>query len=170
MHRRGYEESSCDDLSIAQKVLSVKELRKTYGKTVAVDGISFGVDRNEIVGLLGPNGAGKTTTINMIPGVLEPSSGSILIAGMDVAKQRSQAIGCTNFAAVYAPLPLHSLRKGRQRFSSAPALRDDKWLDLSYFLDVSFSPNSLPTSLNNFLSCFTIFMHDGELPQAFMKS
>src|SRR5215510_4426996 len=72
---------------------------------MAVDGISFDVARNEIVGLLGPNGAGKTTTINMILGVLEPTSGSIRIEGIDVALQRSKALACTNFAAVYAPLP-----------------------------------------------------------------
>jgi len=87
------------------KVLSVLELRKQYGTTVAVGGISFDVGRNEIVGLLGPNGAGKTTTINMILGVLEPSSGSIHIEGMDLARRRAQALACTNFAAVYAPLP-----------------------------------------------------------------
>ena len=61
------------------RVLSVTELRKSYGATVAVDGVSFEVASNEIVGLLGPNGAGKTTTINMILGVLEPTSGSIRI-------------------------------------------------------------------------------------------
>ena len=87
------------------KVLSVQALRKQYGATVAVDGISFDVGRNEIVGLLGPNGAGKTTTINMILGVLEPSAGSILIEGVDLARHRSQALERTNFAAVYAPLP-----------------------------------------------------------------
>src|SRR3989441_6323333 len=86
-------------------VLSVENLSKKYGDTIAVDGISFRVDRNEIVGLLGPNGAGKTTTINMILGVLEPTSGSILIEGIDVKKQRSKALNATNFAAVYAPLP-----------------------------------------------------------------
>jgi ABC-2 type transport system ATP-binding protein len=89
----------------AGKVLSVQALRKQYGATVAVDGISFDVSRNEIVGLLGPNGAGKTTTINMILGVLEPSSGSILIEGVDLARHRSQALEHTNFAAVYSPLP-----------------------------------------------------------------
>lgn len=86
-------------------VLSVSNLRKEYGATVAVDGISFAVRRNEIVGLLGPNGAGKTTTINMILGVLEPGSGTIRIDGIDVARRRSQALSRTNFAAVYAPLP-----------------------------------------------------------------
>ncbi|HZU24094.1 MAG TPA: ABC transporter ATP-binding protein [Bryobacteraceae bacterium] len=86
-------------------VLSVTDLCKTYGSTVAVDGISFEVARNEIVGLLGPNGAGKTTTINMLLGVLEPTAGSILIAGFDVRRQRAQALANTNFAAVYAALP-----------------------------------------------------------------
>jgi ABC-2 type transport system ATP-binding protein len=86
-------------------MLSVEKLRKNYRNITAVDGISFEVDRGEIVGLLGPNGAGKTTTINMILGVLEPTSGRILIEGVDLAKHRSRALGCTNFEAVYAPLP-----------------------------------------------------------------
>ncbi len=72
---------------------------------MAVDGLSFDVGRQEIVGLLGPNGAGKTTTINMLLGVLEPSGGSIHIEGVDLAKRRAQALAYTNFAAVYAPLP-----------------------------------------------------------------
>jgi ABC-2 type transport system ATP-binding protein len=86
-------------------VLSVENLRKQYGKTLAVDGLSFEVARSEIVGLLGPNGAGKTTTINMILGVLQPTSGSIRIEGINVEEQRSKALERTNFAAVYAPLP-----------------------------------------------------------------
>jgi ABC-2 type transport system ATP-binding protein len=97
------------------KVLSVSGLSKRYGDLVAVDDISFDVERNEIVGLLGPNGAGKTTTINMILGVLQPTSGAIRIDGMDLAARRSQALERTNFAAVYAPLPgnlsvCHNLR------------------------------------------------------------
>jgi ABC-2 type transport system ATP-binding protein len=54
---------------------------------------------------LGPNGAGKTTTINMILGVLEPDSGAVRIEDVDLAKHRSQALGRTNFVAVYSPLP-----------------------------------------------------------------
>ena len=86
-------------------VLSVRDLCKSYGDTVAVERISFDVCRREIVGLLGPNGAGKTTTINMILGVLAPDGGSIQIDGVDLTTHRSQALACTNFAAVYAPLP-----------------------------------------------------------------
>ena len=86
-------------------VLSVNRLRRLYGDTVAVDGVSFEVGQGEIVGLLGPNGAGKTTTINMILGVLEATSGTIRIEGADIATSRSRALERTNFAAVYAPLP-----------------------------------------------------------------
>ena len=76
-----------------------------YGATPAVDGLSFEVGRNQIVGLLGPNGAGKTTTINMILGILQPTSGEIRIAGLDIATRRREALNLTNFAAVYAALP-----------------------------------------------------------------
>ncbi len=86
-------------------VLAVEALYKRYGAALAVAGITFRVGRNEIVGLLGPNGAGKTTTINMILGVLEPTSGSIRIEGRDVTTDRSRALACTNFTAVYATLP-----------------------------------------------------------------
>ena len=87
------------------KVLEVKGLGKTYGTITAVGGVSFSVEKGEIVGLLGPNGAGKTTTINMVLGVLEPTTGTITIAGHDVAKERKAALSAANFAAVYASLP-----------------------------------------------------------------
>lgn len=86
-------------------ILTVQNLRKNYGTKTAVEDISFTVGAREIVGLLGPNGAGKTTTINMILGILKPSSGHITIANIDLAKRRRQALEKTNFAAVYAPLP-----------------------------------------------------------------
>jgi ABC-2 type transport system ATP-binding protein len=89
----------------ASKVLSVTGLRRLFQDRIAVDGITFEVGRNEIVGLLGPNGAGKTTTINMILGVLEPSGGTIRIEGTDIAANRGKALGRTNFAAVHAPMP-----------------------------------------------------------------
>ncbi len=89
----------------SHKVLFVAELRKVFGTTVAVDHVSFNIARGEVLGLLGPNGAGKTTTTNMVLGVLEPDSGSITIEDIDITKDKSRALQCTNFAAVYAPLP-----------------------------------------------------------------
>jgi ABC-2 type transport system ATP-binding protein len=86
-------------------ILAVASLRKSFGALKAVDDVSFEVRPGEIVGLVGPNGAGKTTTISMILGVLQPTAGSITIAGYDIAKKRSQALSHTNFAATYAPLP-----------------------------------------------------------------
>ncbi len=89
----------------AAPVLAVEGLKKAYGATMAVDGVSFQVGPGEIVGLLGPNGAGKTTTINMVLGVLAPTAGTIRIDGLDLARRRCEALQRTNFAAVYAPLP-----------------------------------------------------------------
>jgi ABC-2 type transport system ATP-binding protein len=86
-------------------VLTVEALSKSYRSVAAVDAISFTVSRGEIVGLLGPNGAGKTTTINMVLGVLAPDQGRIMIDGIDVVRAPAAARACTNFAAVYAPLP-----------------------------------------------------------------
>jgi ABC-2 type transport system ATP-binding protein len=86
-------------------ILAVEHLSKQYGSIVAVSDISFSVGSHEILGLLGPNGAGKTTTINMILGVLEPTSGTIRIDACDLARRRRHALSRTNFAAVYAPLP-----------------------------------------------------------------
>jgi ABC-2 type transport system ATP-binding protein len=89
----------------ASPVLSAEGLRRTFGATVAVDGVSFQVARGEILGLLGPNGAGKTTTIDMVLGLLAPSAGTIRIEGLDVAAHRSRALERTSLAAAYAPLP-----------------------------------------------------------------
>jgi ABC-2 type transport system ATP-binding protein len=103
---RASESAAAVRVAAATDVLRVTDLHKIYGTdVVAVDRVSFRVARNEIVGLLGPNGAGKTTTINMILGVLTPTSGSILIDGIDIARQRRQALERTNFAAVYGALP-----------------------------------------------------------------
>jgi ABC-2 type transport system ATP-binding protein len=85
--------------------LVVTDVRREFGAKVAVDRLSFEVGAGEIVGLLGPNGAGKTTTISMILGVLAPTSGRIVIDGIELARDRSAALARTNFAAVYATLP-----------------------------------------------------------------
>ncbi len=65
-------------------MIRLTDLTKRYGKFTAVDGISLEVPRGELFGLLGPNGAGKTTTMRMIAGILQPTSGSVLVGGVDM--------------------------------------------------------------------------------------
>lgn len=64
--------------------LEVQNLSKQYGQQWAVDGISFQVERGEVVGFLGPNGAGKSTTMKIVTAYLPPSKGTVKVAGMDV--------------------------------------------------------------------------------------
>jgi ABC-2 type transport system ATP-binding protein len=64
----------------------IKDIKKVFGTFQAVKGISFNIKKGEIFGILGPNGAGKTTTLNMILGLLKPTSGSITIEGYDNVK------------------------------------------------------------------------------------
>jgi ABC-2 type transport system ATP-binding protein len=64
-------------------VVRVQALRKTYGRTVAVDGVSFEVQQGEIFGLIGPNGAGKTTTMECVEGLRAADSGEIAVLGLD---------------------------------------------------------------------------------------
>jgi ABC-2 type transport system ATP-binding protein len=71
-------------------VISVNGLVKTYGKKVAVDGVSFAVRKGEIFGFLGPNGAGKTTTIKVLTTLIPPDRGKIEILGHDVTSESSR--------------------------------------------------------------------------------
>src|SRR3989454_1537840 len=68
-------------------VIHVSGIRKTYGRTVAVDEVSFDVANGEIFGLIGPNGAGKTTTMECIEGLRTPDRGSISVLGLDPFRQ-----------------------------------------------------------------------------------
>ena len=65
-------------------MLTVSELKKSYGAIQAVKGVSFTVKKGEVLGFLGPNGAGKTTTMRMITGFLPPTSGTATICGHDI--------------------------------------------------------------------------------------
>ena len=68
-------------------VISVRDLRRSYGNVEAVRGVSFDVDRGEVFGLLGPNGAGKTTILETIEGLRPVQSGQVSVAGVDVARE-----------------------------------------------------------------------------------
>jgi ABC-2 type transport system ATP-binding protein len=69
-------------------MLETKNLRKTFGTVVAVENVSFSLDRGQLLGLLGPNGAGKTTTVAMIAGLLTPDRGEVLVAGRALSGDR----------------------------------------------------------------------------------
>src|SRR5438270_8659808 len=68
---------------IHQPAIHVAAIRKTYGRTVAVNDVSFDVRSGEIFGLIGPNGAGKTTTMECVEGLRKPDRGSIAVLGLD---------------------------------------------------------------------------------------
>ncbi len=67
-------------------LLALTDVAKRFGDITAVDGVSFAVDRGEVVGFLGPNGAGKSTTMRMITQYLEPDRGQVLLDGQPVAE------------------------------------------------------------------------------------
>lgn len=66
-------------------MLAITNLHKSFGSTRAVEGVSFSVERGQLVGLLGPNGAGKTTTVSMIAGLVAPDRGTVTIGGASVS-------------------------------------------------------------------------------------
>ncbi len=87
------------------QAIHVQNLVKRYAHTLAVDDISFTLQRGQILGLLGGNGAGKTTTISMLLGLLTPTSGQITVLGHDMAQDRFAALARMNFSSPYIALP-----------------------------------------------------------------
>lgn len=75
---------------MSEWAVEVNELTRRFGDFTAVDRISFSVRRGEIFGFLGPNGAGKSTTIRMLCGIIEPTSGTGIVAGLDIRTQAEQ--------------------------------------------------------------------------------
>jgi ABC-2 type transport system ATP-binding protein len=105
-------------------IISVQNLRKTYGKTIAVDDISFEVAEGEIFGLLGPNGAGKTTTVECLQALRHPDSGHIRVLGLDPLTQA----------------PALRRRVGSQLQESALPDRIKVWEALDLFASVAPEP------------------------------
>jgi ABC-2 type transport system ATP-binding protein len=108
------------------QVIRVSHLRKMYGKTIAVDDVSFEVNEGEIFGMVGPNGAGKTTTIECLEGLRRPNQGEVRVLGLDPVRQE------------------HSLRfvigTQLQKTQLPDRLKVDEALDLF----ASFYPNPAP--------------------------
>ena len=86
--------------------LKVKNIVKKFSSIVAVNDVSFEIEKNKTLGLLGPNGCGKTTTIGMMLGLITPTSGQIFINGINLEpKSRIDLLSFMNFASPYIELP-----------------------------------------------------------------
>tara|TARA_R100000005_G_scaffold96344_1_gene82584 strand:+ start:33830 stop:34768 length:939 start_codon:yes stop_codon:yes gene_type:complete len=85
-------------------MISVDSLSRRYGNTLAVDNVSFEIGANEVVGLLGHNGAGKTTIMRMLSGYLEPSTGSVTVAGVDMAAGARQVQATLGYLPEHLPI------------------------------------------------------------------
>jgi len=111
-------------------MLHVKNLRKTFGKLVAVDDVSFAVDRGQLVGLLGPNGAGKTTTVSMVAALVTPEKGEVLVGGARLAGDtdpKKRQIGLVpQDLALYDELSRAPISGSSGRFTASPAPRSTR--------------------------------------------
>ena len=85
-------------------MIEVQHLTKQYGRVVAVNDVSFRVERGEILGFLGPNGAGKTTTMRILTGYMPPTEGKAIVAGFDVFEQPIEAKRRTGYLPETPPL------------------------------------------------------------------
>lgn len=85
-------------------MIEVTNLTKKYGNNVAVDNLSFTVEKGQIYGFLGPNGAGKSTTMNIITGYLAATSGTVIINGKDIQKEPEEAKRCVGYLPELPPL------------------------------------------------------------------
>jgi ABC-2 type transport system ATP-binding protein len=84
-------------------MISVKELRRSFGPIVAVDGISFDVEKGQVLGLLGPNGAGKTTAMRMLACFLKPDSGTATVCGYDILTKSVEVRRSLGYLAENSP-------------------------------------------------------------------
>ncbi len=87
-------------------LLEVKALTRRFGGLVAVNQVSFTVNKNEIFGLIGPNGAGKTTLFNLITGLIQPSSGQLIYRGEEITKLRPHQIAAKGIARTFQNIRL----------------------------------------------------------------
>src|SRR5881397_1377521 len=84
-------------------MIKVHNLAKVFGTKRAVDGVSFSVDRGEVLGFLGPNGAGKSTTMRMVTGFIPPTDGSVTVGGFDVVENAIPARRLIGYLPENAP-------------------------------------------------------------------
>ena len=85
--------------------IEVNNLAKQFKNALAVNNISFKINKGTIIGLLGPNGCGKSTTIGMMLGLIKPTSGTVVINGQNIENNRTSLLEKMNFISPYIELP-----------------------------------------------------------------
>jgi ABC-2 type transport system ATP-binding protein len=146
-----------------EDVVLVKDFRKVYGDTFAVDGISFEVHRGEIFGLLGPNGAGKTTTLESLEGLRQPTSGRLSIMGVDPIQQPQQLHNLIGVQLQASGLPGLMTVKEAMAFFCAyhhVAPRPDLLVRLGLGDKINSQFSTLSTGLQRRLSLALAIAHD----------
>ena len=88
-----------------KETIIIDDLTKQFKNTLAVKNISFKINKGKIIGLLGPNGCGKSTTIGMLLGLIKPTSGNVLINGLNIENNRTNLLEKMNFISPYVELP-----------------------------------------------------------------
>lgn len=145
--------------------IEIHNLKKHFGLTRAVDGISFDVEDGEIFGFLGPNGAGKTTTIRCMMDFIRPTDGSVSILGLD-SREKSVMLK-QNIGYLPGAVRLHDKWTGRDHIDYVSSLRKCKndTSELVKFLDFDDSVKTRHLSLGNRqkLGLILAFMGDPEI-------
>jgi len=90
---------------VSNTIIEVNNLVKQFKNSLAVNNLSFKINKGSIVGLLGPNGCGKTTTIGMMLGLIKPTSGTVVINGQNIENNRTSLLEKMNFISPYIELP-----------------------------------------------------------------
>jgi ABC-2 type transport system ATP-binding protein len=164
--------SSALPVSLSESVVQVRDLVRQFGRFVAVDRISFAVQRGEIFGLLGPNGAGKTTTFRMLCGLLPATSGTLRVAGVDLRRARASARQRIGYVAqkfsLYGQL---TVTENLAFFASAYNLRGKrKWDRIDWALQqfelASFAglpSGNLPGGFKQRLAIAAALLHEPEI-------
>ena len=159
-------------LSVSDAVVQVRDLVRQFGNFVAVNHVSFDVQRGEIFGLLGPNGAGKTTTFRMLCGLLPASSGTLRVAGVDLSRARASARQRIGYVAqkfsLYGQLSVtenldffasaYNLRGARKRQRIERALQQ---FDLTPLADLA--GGNLPGGFKQRLAMAAALLHEPEI-------
>ena len=159
-------------LSAQESVVQVRDLVRQFGSFVAVNHVSFDVQRGEIFGLLGPNGAGKTTTFRMLCGLLPASSGTLRVAGVDLHSARASARQRIGYVAqkfsLYGQLSVmenldffasaYNLRGARKRERIERALQQ---FDLAPLADLA--GGNLPGGFKQRLAMAAALLHEPEI-------